>query len=89
MAIVWCFRIITGAFDKTVKLWSTDGKLMHRLEGFLNTITGVCYVPRNKTIWVASGGSNAQLFDPKSGDNVSLFLLVQRLVFQKPKHFSL
>ena len=65
------YRIITGAFDKTVKIWSVDGKLVHRLEGFLNTITGVCYVPRNKTLWVASGHSNAQLYDPKSGDNVS------------------
>ena len=65
------FRIITGAFDKTVKIWSVDGKLVHRLEGFLSTVTGVCYVPRNKTLWVASGHSNAQLYDPKSGDNVS------------------
>ena len=65
------FRIITGGFDKTVKIWSVDGKLIHRLEGFLNTISGVCYVPRNKTVWVASGNSNAQLYDPKSGDNVS------------------
>ncbi|KAF6030822.1 hypothetical protein EB796_010866 [Bugula neritina] len=66
--------IITGSFDKTVKIWSVDGKLIHRLEGFLSTVTGVCYVPRNKTVWIASGSSNAQLYDPKSGDNISDYI---------------
>jgi len=67
-------RIVTGSFDKTVRIWSTDGKLVHRLDGFLTTVTGLCYVPRNKTIWAAGGYSYASLFDPKSGDNVSLLL---------------
>ena len=62
---------MTGSFDKTVKIWSPDGKLVHKLEGFLATISGICYVPRNKTIWAAGGTSYAYLYDPKSGDNVS------------------
>ncbi|XP_064651058.1 uncharacterized WD repeat-containing protein alr3466-like isoform X2 [Lineus longissimus] len=66
--------VVTGSFDKCVKIWSMDGKLVHRLEGFLTTVTGVCFVPRNKTIWAVGGTSYAQLFDPKSGDNVSDFI---------------
>ncbi len=62
---------MTGSFDKTVKIWSTDGKLVHKLEGFQGNVTGVCYVPRNKTIWAAGGSPYAYLYDPKSGDNVS------------------
>ena len=64
-------RIVTGSFDKTVKIWSPDGKLVHRLDNFLSTVTGICYVPKNKTIWAAGGASYAYLYDPKSGDNVS------------------
>ena len=70
--IVECLcRIVTGSFDKTVKIWSPDGKLVHRLDNFLATVTGICYVPKNKTIWAAGGTSYAYLYDPKSGDNVS------------------
>jgi WD40 repeat protein len=63
-------RLMTGSFDKTVKIWSIDGKFTHKLDNFLATISGICYVPRNKTVWVAGGTSYASLFDPKSGDNV-------------------
>lgn len=66
--------ILTGSFDKTLKIWSMDGKLVHRLDNFLGTVSGCCYVPRNKTVWVAGGASYAWLYDPKSGDNVSDFI---------------
>ncbi|ELT89388.1 hypothetical protein CAPTEDRAFT_187404 [Capitella teleta] len=66
--------VVTGSFDKVVKIWSTDGKMVHKLEGFQSTISGICYVPRNKTIWAAGGTSYAYLYDPKSGDNVSDFI---------------
>ncbi|XP_077985512.1 uncharacterized protein LOC144440123 [Glandiceps talaboti] len=67
-------RLLTGSFDKVVKIWSQDGQLTHRLDGFLATITGLCYVPRNKTVWIASGSSVASMYDPKSGENVSDFI---------------
>ena len=38
---------------------------------FSTNITGVCYVRPMKTIWVAAGATEAAMFDPKSGDNVS------------------
>lgn len=34
-------------------------------------VTGVCYVRPIKTIWVAAGTSEAAMYDPKSGENVS------------------
>ena len=75
------FRILTGSFDKTVKIWTADGKPIHKLDNFLSTISGICYVPRSKTVWVAAGTSYAVLYDPKSGDNVSsLFDLGTMLV---------
>ncbi|XP_071959328.1 uncharacterized protein [Antedon mediterranea] len=66
--------LITGSFDKVVKIWSQDGKLTHRLDGFISTVTDICYVPKNKTLWVAGGSPIASLFDPKSGENVSDFI---------------
>ena len=34
-------------------------------------MTGICYVAPTKTVWVAAGTSDAPMYDPKSGDNVS------------------
>ena len=31
----------------------------------------MCYVALTKTIWIAAGTSDAPMYDPKSGDNVS------------------
>ena len=65
-------RLITGSFDRTVKIWSQDGQLRHRLETiFFNTITSLCYIPRAKVVWIASASQHATLFDPKAGENVS------------------
>ena len=27
-------RVLTGAFDKVVKVWSQDGQVMHKFDGF-------------------------------------------------------
>ncbi|KAH3833025.1 hypothetical protein DPMN_106327 [Dreissena polymorpha] len=66
--------ILTGSFDKSMKIWTADGKPVHKLDNFISTVSGICYVPRNKTVWVAGGTSYASLFDPKSGENVSDFI---------------
>ncbi|KAI8789007.1 vegetative incompatibility protein HET-E-1 [Biomphalaria glabrata] len=66
--------LLTGSFDKTLKIWSLDGKLIHKLDTFLSTVSGICYIPRNKTIWAAGGTQYASMFDPKTGDNVSDFI---------------
>ncbi|XP_019642839.1 PREDICTED: uncharacterized protein LOC109484071 [Branchiostoma belcheri] len=66
--------ILTGSFDKTVKIWSPDGQLTHKLDGFMSAITSICYCKPSKTVWVGSGTSYASLYDPKSGENVSDFI---------------
>ncbi|XP_078482123.1 uncharacterized protein LOC100175309 [Ciona intestinalis] len=67
--------LITGSFDRSVKVWSQDGQLRHRLETvFLNTISSLCYIPRAKVVWIASSATHATLYDPKAGENVTEFL---------------
>ncbi|GAB1605215.1 uncharacterized protein LOC115220472, partial [Argonauta hians] len=63
--------IVTGSFDKTVKIWSIDGQPVHKIDNFLAPISSICYCPRDRTIWVTAGLSSATLFEPKSGDNVT------------------
>ena len=64
-------RCVTGSYDKTVKIWSADGKLVHKLDGFIGIVTSLCYIHRTRTLWIAGGMANAYLYDPKTGDNVS------------------
>ncbi|XP_031569624.1 uncharacterized protein LOC116304102, partial [Actinia tenebrosa] len=66
--------ILTGSFDKSVKVWSQDGQVMHKFDGFSSAVTDVCYVRPIKTIWIAGGSAEAAMYDPKSGDNVSDFI---------------
>lgn len=66
--------VVTSSFDKTVRIWSMDGKLVHKLDGFSSTVTGICYMPRNKVVWAAGGTSYATLYDSRSGDNISDFI---------------
>jgi WD40 repeat protein len=65
--------ILTGSFDRTVRLWSGDGKLVHKVDQFLASITGLCYLNKTKTICAAAGSNVAAFFDPISGENVSAF----------------
>lgn len=69
-------RIITGSFDRTVKIWTADGKRIHTVEdpAFHSNVTGLCYINRTRTIWVVAGGTYPLIFDPKSGENVTEFL---------------
>ena len=43
-------------------------------------MTGVCYVRPIRTIWVAAGTAEANMYDPKSGENVSVLPLEKRLL---------
>lgn len=42
---------------------------------YRTTVTGICYVPLIRTIWIAAGTVDVPMFDPKSGDNVSIWSL--------------
>lgn len=38
-------------------------------------VTGLCYVPKNKTICCAAGSSTAIIYDPKSGEEVTDYIV--------------
>ncbi|XP_043925379.1 vegetative incompatibility protein HET-E-1-like [Protopterus annectens] len=67
-------RLLTGSFDKTVRVWSQDGQMVQKLSIFSNVITGLCYVPPTGLVWIASGDPHPAVFDAKSGEIVSNFI---------------
>ncbi|KAJ3326052.1 hypothetical protein HDV06_002437 [Boothiomyces sp. JEL0866] len=66
--------LITGSIDRVVKLWSLDGNLMQRVDGFNDTITSICYVIPTQTLWVTANSPTPVVYDPRSGINVSDFV---------------
>ena len=50
------------------------------LHSFRTTVTGVCFVPPIRTIWIAAGTSDVPMFDPKSGDNVCLYCFLLKSI---------
>lgn len=66
--------LISGAFDRVVKIWSLDGNLLHRFDGFTQIISSVCYVVPTQTLWIAAASSAPIVYDPRSGINVSDFV---------------
>lgn len=65
---------IKGSFDKTLKIWTGDGKIIHKFDGFNTGVTGLCYAPKNRTIWCAAGSNSAFIYDPKTGEDVTEFI---------------
>uniref|UniRef100_A0A7S3DAN8 Guanine nucleotide-binding protein subunit beta-like protein n=1 Tax=Palpitomonas bilix TaxID=652834 RepID=A0A7S3DAN8_9EUKA len=66
--------LITGSYDRTVKLWAKDSdRALLTFDNFEDTITGLCYVPSTSNLWVASNGSIPQIFDPRTGADITDF----------------
>ncbi|XP_065836008.1 uncharacterized WD repeat-containing protein alr3466-like [Oscarella lobularis] len=82
--------ILTGSFDYQVKLWTPEGKLVHKItDAAGSTVTGLCYLPRSKIIWIAGGSESLQTYEPKSGENVSDFMSTYRELIKDSERFSL
>ncbi|XP_051870391.1 uncharacterized protein LOC127569629 [Pristis pectinata] len=64
-------RLVTGSFDKSVKVWSQDGQLVLKLPYFSGFISSLCFVPCMNTVWICSGVPSPSIFDPSSGEIVS------------------
>ena len=46
--------LLTGSFDRCVKVWSTDGQLRRKIDvTFVSKISSICYSPRTRTVWIA------------------------------------
>ncbi|KAI9348234.1 quinon protein alcohol dehydrogenase-like superfamily [Obelidium mucronatum] len=73
-AISYNSWLITGSFDRIVKLWSLDGNLLQRFDGFSDTITSICYVLPTQTLWITANSTAPVVYDPRSGINVSEFV---------------
>ncbi|PRP83851.1 hypothetical protein PROFUN_08882 [Planoprotostelium fungivorum] len=67
-------RFITGGFDKKVKIWNWDGTVVFEIGGFVDPISGICYNPITKTIWVGASSAAPQIFDPLTGINITEFV---------------
>ncbi|XP_061404742.1 uncharacterized protein LOC133340479 isoform X2 [Lethenteron reissneri] len=66
--------LLTGSFDRTVRLWSREGQPLQRLGHFLSAVTGLCYVPSAHAAWALSGACSPVLIDLRSGESVSEFV---------------
>ena len=71
--VYYLCRLATGSFDHTIKIWSTDGKVMCAIACTAG-VTGLCYVPETRILWAAAGTPTPILYEPKSGDNVSMYV---------------
>jgi len=72
-------RVVTGAKDKTVRIWDATGKgLIHTLRGHDDTVWGVAFSPDDKfvastsqdttiRIWNADGSGDARVFRGHEG----------------------
>lgn len=65
--------VLTGSYDKVVKIWSNDGQLRRKIEAnFVSKITSVIFATKTKTILIAQAESNQLvMFDPKGGENIT------------------
>ncbi|XP_075265981.1 uncharacterized protein LOC142358464 isoform X2 [Convolutriloba macropyga] len=70
--------LATGAFDKSLKIWTLDGDPTFRIDDFQGGgLSSFCYITRTKTLWVACGFNTPLIYDPKSGDNVTDYVEVE------------
>jgi len=54
--------IVSASDDKTAKLWSRDGKLLHTLKGHTSGIWSIAFSPDNKTIATGSSDGTIKLW---------------------------
>lgn len=69
--------LITGSIDRVVKIWSLDGNLIQRFDGFryrlanhCDSISSLCYVLPTQTLWISANSQLPIVYDPRSGINV-------------------
>jgi len=70
--------IITGSFDRQVKIWAGDGKkpvaVINDKNGIDDTVSGLVYCPATRTLWMASNSASPLVYDPRSATDITPFL---------------
>jgi len=70
--------VITGSFDRQVKIWAGDGKkpvaVIDEKTGIDDTVTGLVYCPATKTLWMASNSASPLVYDPRSATDITPYL---------------
>lgn len=65
--------VMTGSFDKMAKIWTPEGKALQTLGPFADTITGLCFVPGIKCLWLACNSLQPIVYDPRRGADVTKY----------------
>ena len=70
--------VITGSFDRQVKIWAGDSKkpvaVIDEKNGIDDTVTGLAYCPATKTLWMASNSASPIVYDPRSATDITPYL---------------
>ena len=67
--------LITGGFDRVVRIWAGDGKPVASIDSFNDTLTGIAYVPATKTLWMSANSAHPLVYDPRSAQDVTEYML--------------
>ena len=64
-----CTKIISGGFDKTIKIWDANtGKCLKTLEGYRDEVNSVAYSPDGKRIISGSYDGTIKIWDANTGE---------------------
>ncbi|TNN18986.1 Vegetative incompatibility protein [Schistosoma japonicum] len=66
--------VISGSFDRLVKIWNDEGQLMYTVENLNDIVISIAHIPTTDTFWVTSGGFQARIFDIYTGENVTEYV---------------
>jgi hypothetical protein len=66
--------LITGGFDRSVRIWACDGKRVSKIDGFSDTLTGLAYAQATRTLWMSANSAQPVVYDPRTLTDISKYL---------------
>ncbi|KAI3386212.1 hypothetical protein SNEBB_010838 [Seison nebaliae] len=60
--------LITGGFDKCVKVWNSEGKYVFSVENFPNAVSSIIHISPPNVFWASCGGSLPHIIDVRTGE---------------------